>query len=241
MKSPVIGVTCPWSVETWKDSIEYGGYYYVAKCYVEAVAKYGGVPVLIAPEYSKESLNDYLDSILNIVDGLLFSGGGDVKGQSREELPTLREQQPIRYDFESALMKKAYKKRLPIMGICRGFQMILECFGGSLSDETVDNHSQNIPDGEPWHEVRINKDSKLYEIVGSDTWNVNSFHVQKADKVPEGFIVSARANDGVIEAIEATDYPFLAGFQFHPETLSWTDEAAGDIFKWFIKEAKKEK
>src|SRR5699024_2497371 len=103
MKRPVIGITAPWSVETWGDSMEGGGYYYVGRPYVEAISKYGGIPLVITPEYTKESLDDYLDSILNVVDGILFSGGGDVKRQSTKGLPTLRGQQPIRYDFEEAL------------------------------------------------------------------------------------------------------------------------------------------
>lgn len=238
MKNPIIGVTCPWSVETWGDSLENGGYYYVGRPYVEAIYKYGGTPMLIAPEYVEESLNNYLDSILSVVDGLLFSGGGDVKRESTEDLPTLRGQQEIRYDFEAALMKKAYKKNIPILGICRGYQMILEVFGGSLSDEVIENHKQNISGGEPWHEVKINKNSKLYEIIGNELWNVNSFHVQKAEKIPENFIISAKAKDDVIEGIESTDHPFLVGYQFHPEELLWKDETAGEIFKWFVQAAK---
>lgn len=234
MKKPIIGVTCPWSVETWGDSIEGGGYYYVGRPYVEAIAKYGGVSLLITPESKDESI----DSILNVVDALLFTGGGDVKKKYPDGLPTLRNQQPKRYDFEAELMRKAFEKRKPILGICRGFQMILEVFGGSLADEVIEGHKQNLPGGEPWHEVAINKDSKLYEIIGIEKWDVNSFHVQKADKLPKDFIVSAKTEDGVIEGIEATNYPFLAGYQFHPEELSWKDEVAGEIFKWFIKASK---
>lgn len=241
MKKPIIGVTSPWSVETWGDSMEGGGYFYVGRPYIEALSKYGGFPLLVAPEYTEESLEEYLDSILDVVDGLLFTGGGDVKKKYPDGLPTLRGQQPIRYDFEAALMKKAYENKIPILGICRGFQMIIEVFGGSLSDDTVDNHKQNIYGGDPWHEVTVTKGSKLYEVVGNEKWNVNSFHVQKVENVPEGFIVSARANDGVIEGVEATNYSFLSGFQFHPEELSWKDESAGEIFKLFIKEARSRK
>lgn len=238
MKKPVIGITCPWSKETWGDPLEINCYYYVERPYVKAIAKHGGIPILLAPEYDEESLDDYLDSILNIVDGILFSGGGDVKNNSSKELPTLRGQQPVRYDFEAALMKKAYERNLPILGICRGFQMMIEVFGGSLSNELVENHKQNIPSTEPWHEIKINKDSKLYEIIGNETWNVNSFHVQKAEKLPEGFIVSAVSNDGVVEAIESTNYPFLVGFQFHPEALCLKDKTSSEVFKWFIQQAK---
>ena len=232
MKKPVIGVTCPWSVETWEER-EDGGYYYVGQPYVEAVAKYGGVPVLLTPEYTKENL-------LDIVDGILFSGGGDVKKKHPDGLPNLRDQQPHRYDFDAALIKGAYERKMPILGICRGFQMILEVFGSSLSDELVEGHKQNISGSLPWHDVEINEDSKLYEVLETSDWKVNSFHVQQAGATPKDFMVSARARDGVVEAIESTNYPFLVGYQFHPEELSRTDDKAGDLFRWFIKSAQGE-
>ena len=238
---PIIGVTSPWSVETWGDSLESGGYFYVGRPYIEALSKYGATPMLIVPEYNEESLEEHLDSILDVVDGLLFTGGGDVKTKYPEGLPTLREQQPIRYDFEKALMKRAYDRKIPVIGICRGFQMIIETFGGSLSEDTVDNHKQNLSGAEPWHEVEINKQSKLYNIFGREDWDVNSFHVQKVENVPENFIVSARAKDGVVEGVEAVNDQFIAGFQFHPEELSWKDDSAGDIIKWFVKAAKEGK
>lgn len=203
MKRPIIAVTCPWSVETWGDSIEEGGYYYVGRPYVEMISKLGGIPILVAPEYNEKSLSDYIDAILNVSDGILFSGGGDVKRESSKNLPTLKEQQKTRYNFESSLMRSAYEKELPILGICRGFQMIVEVFGGSLSDEIIENHSQNISGSESWHEVLINKESKLYELIETEVWSVNSFHIQKVEKVPENFIISARAKDGVIEGVEA--------------------------------------
>lgn len=239
MKKPVIGITCPWSVETWGDPIEVGGYFYVARAYVDAVYKYGGIPMLITPRYDESVTNDYIEPLLNIVDGLLFSGGGSAKRNPSEALPTLRGQQPIRYDFEAALLKKAYEKKLPIIGICRGFQMILEVFGGTLSDELVKHHKQTGPKYEPSHGVTVNKESMLYEIVGSENWDVNSIHIQQAEKVPEGFIISARATDGVIECIEAVDYPFLMGCQFHPEELLKKDKRAGEIFERFMQVAKK--
>lgn len=238
MKKPVIGITCPWSVETWGDSIDSGGYYYVGRPYVKSVYKYGGIPILIVPEYEKHSIEKYLDEVMNIVDGILFTGGGDVKRKFSGKFPNLREQQESRYFFEENLMKKAYEKNKAILGICRGYQMIIEVFGGSLAEDTIDGHSQNLPGWEPWHKVKINKDSELYKIIELETWEVNSFHVQKAERIPEGFIVSVEAEDGVIEGIEAKDYPFLTGFQFHPEELEQKDKKAGKIIEWFIKKAK---
>lgn len=236
MKKPIIGITCPWSVETKDDPVQYSNHY-VKSSYPIAVHESNGIPMLIVPEYNDESLDHILDSILEVVDGLIFSGGGYVQKKHEEEFPTLRGQQPIRYDFEEALMKKAYEREIPILGICRGFQMMVEVFGGSLSDDTLDNHTQNIALGDPWHDISINKDSRLYDIIGKDEWGVNSFHVQKIETMPEGFIISGKAEDGVIEGIEAVDYPFLTGFQFHPEEMIVNDESAKKIFEWFMKES----
>ena len=236
MTKPIIGITCPWSVETW-EAREDGGYYYVGQPYVEAVYKYGGIPMLLVPEYTNESLDSYLASLVDVVDGILFSGGGDVRRKTDDKLPTLRNQQPVRYDFEEALMRKAYEKKIPILGICRGFQMMVEGFGGDLAKETIKGHSQNISGSKPWHAIDIKKDSHLYKHIAREEWNVNSFHIQKVGSVPEGFIVSAKAKDDVIEGIESKESQFLVGYQFHPEELQRSDEAAGNIFKWFLKEA----
>lgn len=241
MRKPIIGITCPWSVETWGDSREEGGYYYVGQVYVEAVYKYGGVPMLLVPEYDDGTLNEYLDSILNTVDGILFSGGGDVKRKSDEGLPTLRNQQPVRYDFEAALMDQASERKIPVLGICRGFQMIVEVFGGSLAKDTIKGHSQNISGSLPWHDVNVNSDSNLFKYIDKDIWGVNSYHIQEVEQVPKDFIISARAIDGVIEGIETTKPQFLVGTQFHPEELQRKDETAGNIFEWFINSAKTKK
>lgn len=104
MKS-FIGVTCAWSVETWGDSIEEGGYYYVGKPYVESIIKQGGIPVLISPEYQEDNSCEQVCSLMDKLDGLLFSGGGDARKFSLELLPSLQEQQPRRYAFESALCR----------------------------------------------------------------------------------------------------------------------------------------
>jgi len=104
---PIIGITSAWSVETWGDSIEGGGYYYAGKPYIEAVYRNGGLPLLITPEYLEEDIHSIVIRLLQQVDGLIFSGGGDARRFLPHELPTLREQQPRRYDFEKKLMEEA--------------------------------------------------------------------------------------------------------------------------------------
>ena len=234
MNKPKIGVTTAWSVETWGDSIESRGYNYVGKTYIEAIISAGGIPILI-PQVGHNDIDD----VLNTIDGLLFTGGGDAKRFSKEDLPDLREQQPTRYDFEAKLLKSAKEAKKPIFGICRGFQMIIEVFGGSLSSDVIDGHKQNTYGGEPWHDVVIKEGSFLHRIVNDTKWEVNSFHIQKVERIPNNFTATAIANDEVIEAVECND-AFVVGTQFHPEELLWGDNRAELIFKKFIDECKRE-
>lgn len=237
---PLIGITCPWSVETWGDSVESGGYYYLGKAYVEVIQKYGGIPLLITPEHVRNnSMDEDITQILDTVQGILFSGGGDAKKFSSEELPDLKAQQETRYNFETSLMNEAYNRKTPVLGICRGFQMMIEVFGGSLEEKIIKGHKQDIPGWKPWHKVFINKESRLGKVVREEEWDVNSFHIQEVNKVPKGFIISAKAEDGVIEGIEATNHPFFLGVQFHPEELEYKDEKAGEVIKDFVNESKK--
>lgn len=229
---PIIGVTSAWSYETWADSEKESGNYYVGKQYVQAVLKAGGLPVILHPSIESEDLYD----LMNILDGLLFTGGGSATKFTPENMPSLEEQQPVRYSFEKELMIKAHNMNKPILGICRGYQMMIQVFGGTLSQDVISGHKQSKPYHIPHHKVVINKDSILYNIIQEDEWDVNSIHVQQLDKLPEDFIVSARTEDNVIEGIESINKPLLMGFQFHPELLLG-DEKSKVLFEYFIKEA----
>ncbi|MCQ1528956.1 gamma-glutamyl-gamma-aminobutyrate hydrolase family protein [Lutispora saccharofermentans] len=235
---PIIGITCAWSEETWGNSSDGEGYYYVGRPYAEAVTKCGGIPMMIPPSYINEDLHEMIDRILSCVNGLIFSGGGDAKRFSPAEFPTLEEQQPRRYYFESELLKEASKRNIPVLGICRGHQMIAEVFGGSISKELIDGHKQNLPGYKPWHEVSIEAKSKMSDITGIHNWRVNSFHRQVVEKVPEGFIASIKADGGTIEAIESIDHTFFIGLQFHPEELMRFDKPSELIIKCLIENAK---
>ena len=237
MKKPVIGITCPWSVETWGSTMEDGGYYYVGRPYVEAISRFGGIPVLISPECEHTERTMNIQGYLSILDGVLFTGGGDVKRPLGAKLENLRNQQPVRYDYEKELLEAFVDAKKPVLGICRGFQMIIETFGGSLAEELVDGHKQKLPAWEPWHDVIINSQSKLYDLLKTERTGVNSFHVQQAEDLPKDFIVSAKTEDGVIEAIEFTGGQFIMGFQFHPEELVRQNGEFGKVFEMFIAEA----
>lgn len=231
---PIIGITTAWSIETWGES-EVGGYYYVGKPYVEAITNANGLPILLTPDFEKESIDKYIDQIISLVDGIIFTGGGDAKKFSKENLPSLKKQQPERYYFESKLMKKAWDKGIPVLGICRGYQMIIEVFGGSLSDKTINGHKQNIPGYESWHKVNVKKGSLFYNLLNESEWAVNSFHIQAVDNVPHNFITSIVSEDGIIEGVETESDRFFAGVQFHPEELTYKDKRAERFFSEFIK------
>ena len=233
---PLIGVTSAWSYETWGDCEKEKGYYYVGKPYVEAIHKAGGIPLIIHPYFD----NSDLEELVKVLDGILFTGGGNARRFQPEELPSLEIQQESRYKFEKDLLIRAREIGLPILGICRGYQMIVEVLGGSLSNEVIKDHKQTLPSHMPHHKVRIEKDSILYKIVQDTNWDVNSIHIQEAESIPDGFKISAITEDNIIEAIESITPPFAMGLQFHPELL-YKDSKSIKIFEYFIEEAKSEK
>jgi len=134
----------------------------------------------------------------------------------------------------------------PILGICRGAQIINTYFKGSLYQDLsyigteVLKHNQENSPSMVTHSVMIDKSSKLFDIFGEEKIRVNSFHHQAVKKVGDGLAISAKAPDGVIEAIEKTDYPFLVAVQWHPEMLHLTVEMMNKLFIRFIKEAANE-
>lgn len=235
---PIIGVSCAWSVETWGDSLEHGGYIYVGSPYVWAVANSGGFPILVGPA-KETNLEEAAKQVIEMVDGLLLTGGGDARRFKPEELPPLKEQQPLRYEFETYLIQEAFKKDIPVMGICRGHQMIAEVLGGRIGKNTINGHKQKEPGTKASHGIIIEQESALYNMCGTARWEVNSFHIQAVEAPPEGFRISSRSEDGVIESIEAVNKKFFIGMQFHPEELFPVDDIAKRIFKNFIDIAKR--
>ena len=234
---PIIGITCPWSEETWGETIGNGGFDYAGRAYSNAIYAAGGIPLLIPVVENREDIKEHAAEIFDIVDGLYFSGGGNGKPRKGNALPTLYNQQPVRSLWEDYLMMLAYEKDIPTLGVCRGYQMMAAALGGAMDTVRMPEHKQTIPYNRGIHNVVITPDSLMEKIVGSDMWFVNSIHVERIGTLPEGFVVSATAEDGSIEAIEATDKTFFMGTQFHPELMR-DDERAGEIFKTMINAAK---
>lgn len=232
---PIIGVTTFEELEK--------GYHSVNSNYIKAVFAAGGIPVNIPIIHDED---DY-DRYLNLLDGIVLTGGIDLCPLSYNENP-LKEVDTIssiRDKYEIGLFKKAYEKRMPILGICRGLQIINVCLGGNLYQDInkqVSNSLGHAPSGTPrdefYHMIRIKNNTKLYNIFGRENLAVNSLHHQSIKELGENLIATAFSEDGIIEAIEAIDDRFLMGVQFHPESFVDKHPEYIDIFKELISVSK---
>jgi putative glutamine amidotransferase len=189
---------------------------------------------------------------LNGIGGLLLPGGGDVEPAryGEEPHPSLVDVEPLRDEFEIALIREARSRNLPIFAICRGLQVLNVAFGGTLVQDIPSQvpgaleHRLAVPPHEAFalaHEVWIDKDTKLARLMserldGADTCDVNSRHHQAVKQVAPNFHVSATAPDGVIEAIEDPSAPFCLAVQWHPENF-WRTGEFRPLFETFVEAA----
>ena len=202
----------------------------IAETYVQAVLKAGGAPVLIPVITDIEALT----AIVNGLDGLVMSGGADINPLYLEEepIPGLQDVDTYRDEFDLLLLRLAANRQLPIMGICRGHQILNVAFGGDLfqdiysqNEGKILKHSQTMPREQVSHSVRItDKASKLYSILEKeDTIWVNSFHHQAVKETAPEFITSAIASDGINEAMEHPEKEIFS-IQWHPEAMASNDD-----------------
>ncbi len=219
-KRPAIGLTL--DIERPKDPPARGALasYALRENYCAAVARAGGLPVLLPHE--PDLAEGYLDGL----DGLVVTGGAfDLDPAifgARDRHPSVTTKER-RTEFELALTRAALARDLPILGICGGQQLLNVVLGGTLIQHIPDEvegalaHEQPNPRNEPGHPVRVEVGSLLHRICGVADMDVNSAHHQAAKEVGPGVVVSARAPDGVIEGIEAPERRFCLGVQWHPE------------------------
>jgi putative glutamine amidotransferase len=234
-RAPIIGITgAATEVTTAIGPISWTG---VSSAYVEAVERAGGLPVVLPVLDPGAAAR-----VVERVDGLVVSGGGDIDPSLYGEQPQADELYGIsapRDAFEHALLTQAYESRRPVLAICRGMQMLNVVFGGTLI--------QHLPNGEITHQDRpnahqathtmtIETDTNLGRIVGAHTLPVNSLHHQAVKTLGPSLRVSAFADDGVIEAIEIDDRPDIVGVQWHPELLQQT-EGHRRLFEWLVDRA----
>lgn len=206
--------------------------------YIQSVVDAGATPIIIP--ITTNSL--VIDSQIDIIDGLILTGGYDVNPLRYGEEPKdkLGAVCNERDEFEFNLLKKATDKKIPILGICRGHQIINVFNGGSLYQDISyikDSHIKHIQSCEPnqlSHSISISKDTDLYKILGDDVL-VNSYHHLAIKDIAPNFKIAAISKDGIIEAIESTTDEFIMGVQWHPELLTKKHKKMLDLFKFFIK------
>lgn len=213
-----IGITCDFQTDT---TYAQTPWYALRAEYIKSIAQKNIEPVLLHYEFSD------IDLIVNSLDGLMITGGAfDVDPSIYGEQTASVTVKPnnARSNFEYAVCKKSIDRRIPILGICGGEQLINVVMGGTLIQHIPDSiknaleHEQKIPKHLPSHKAKIKAGSQLHKIVGVDIIEINSTHHQAVAKIASGFSASAYAEDGVIEAIELnSNEAFILGVQWHPE------------------------
>lgn len=221
---PIIGITGNYDYEA--------DYYWLKRYYVASINKAGGTAIILPPVDDEGILNHYM----NICNGFLFSGGGDMDPYYWGEMPdwSLGEINPLRDSFEYKLFQKVLGSSLPILGICRGCQVLNVAMGGSLIQDINSklSHQQKAPRNYTFHAIVIEQESILAKIVKANSIRVNSFHHQAIKRLGSGLKISAAAPDGTIEAVESMNHPFVIGVQWHPECL--TDKYSYFLFKALV-------
>ena len=211
-KKPLIGIT------TYVEPASWGHWQEVEAAlipydYVRAVERAGGRAVLIPPD------DDAIEEVLEALDGLIFSGGNDLTPESygAEADPTTNGTNPERDRGELALLTAALERDLPVLAICRGFQVLNVVRGGDIVQHLPDivGHEEHreVPGEFSEHAVRTDPASRIQEVRGA----VKSHHHQALGRIGDGLREVAWAEDGTVEGLEDPDKPFLVGVLWHPE------------------------
>ena len=213
---------------------------YVNRDYLRSVTDNGGVPLVLPITADTATIQRYV----GLIDGLLLCGGADVDPLTygEEPLAKLGGIDPQRDAYEIALIKATHAVHKPILGICRGLQILNACYGGTIYQDVsymptgqgTLKHMQGQLAAYGMHHVAVANDSVLAGYVGQERLAVNSFHHQTLHQIATGFKVVATAPDAVVEAIEATDGGLQLGVQWHPEMMQQVNATQAKIFAGFI-------
>lgn len=242
-KKPLIGVTCNYDYRDALSNVTGVGapgqdWNYVAGDYVYALEKAGALPVLIPLYRERESALAFLDRL----DGLLISGGHDVGPERYGAFPKAccGTVFPMRDEQDLTLAKAALERDLPLLGVCRGTQILNVACGGTLyqdleSEGGFEHHSggERYPRNTPWHRVTLEEGSVPAEIFGKTELTVNSYHHQAVRVPGEGVRVVGRSVDGVCEAITVEGRRFALAVQWHPEMMFDSAEQ-GKLLRAFV-------
>lgn len=229
---PVIGIA---------PSIENGtNMHFINPDNITAIKAAGGTPFILPYGYEE----DISVQVAGMIDGLYLTGGNDIDPTlfGEEPHPNLGEINPVRDYYELSLIQKMLERNKPILGVCKGCQMINIALDGDMYqdiytqiDAALLQHKQHAPQEHGSHDVHIQEDSLLQRITDKDQIKVNSRHHQANRKPGKDIVHSGLASDGVIEASESTVHRFVLGLQWHPENMAVKgNEDARKIFTSFI-------
>lgn len=212
------------------------GFIRMRPTYLNAVWEAGGIPSYVAYTTDPDRIAEYVAEF----DAFLFAGGVDVHPRHYGEDIKFDSVEVLeaRDDFELALYAAAIKSEKPILGICRGVQLINVAEGGSLYQH-IDGHSQEESGTVQTQKVILEKNNPLYEMShGAESVMVNTFHHQAVKRIAEGFLPMAWSEEGICEAIYKPEHKFLMGVQWHPEIFYKNDLTAQNLFKSFVSAAR---
>lgn len=238
MTRPVIGITP--SIGEFEKR---GEIFRMEVSYVEAVEAAGGIPILLPPSGASG------EELLALVDGVVFSGGGDIRPDrygDREVHPKTYGISDLRDDFEFRLLEAAFAADIPTLAICRGIQVLNVALGGSLYQDVSQQPTPPVAHSQPWevgswenplHEVSLAPGSLAAEVLGGTTVGTNSAHHQTLKEVAPGLRVVGQAADGTIEVVEGEGRRFLLGVQWHPEKMYADHAEHARLFVKLVEEA----
>jgi gamma-glutamyl-gamma-aminobutyrate hydrolase PuuD len=243
MARPRIGVTAGHLLGAGGPKQRQERYIGCARDFVAAVERAGAAALLFPPSAQRELVRAMLDS----VDGLLLTGGGDVDSLSfgAEPHPSIRLIDPPRDRMEIDAIRLAVQREMPVLGICRGIQMLNVALGGGLVqdiaaevDKPVRHWNADLGDCLS-HTVTVEAPSLLASLLGGGKVRVNSYHHQAVGRLAKGLRATAWAADGVIEALEAAKGRPVLGVQFHPEEVAGEHAPFQTLFDWLVREARR--
>jgi putative glutamine amidotransferase len=234
-KRPVIGIMPGYDMDK--------GRLYTAADYVDGITRGGGLPCILPLDIEPGMAEQIIDTF----DGFLFTGGPDVDARAygEENRKCQGGISPLRDKLEQELARLALNAKKPVLGICRGIQLLNVAMGGTLHQDIYSGrdpssmlkHWQEAPDWYAAHDVSISCGSLLHKIYGTDRLPVNSYHHQAIKEPAAGLVVTAVASDGIIEAVEGTQEQFIIGVQWHPESMWRNDPLQLKLFRALVEAA----
>ena len=233
-RRPVIGLTT--YLEQAKQSVWDVRAAFLPQQYFDSVTASGGVAVLLPPQPDPDAA---ADAVLKGLDGLILTGGLDVQPElyGAERHPRTDPPRPDRDAWELALFRGAEERRMPVLAICRGLQLVNVARGGTLHQHLPDalgTDRYRIGGGVfASNEVHVDEGSRLAALVGTDPLDVHSYHHQGIDRLGQGLVATARTDDGLVQAFESEGEGYVLGVQWHPEQ----DQEDRRLFAGLVAEA----